>query len=111
MGLPVSIWATVYFDRWTDVATRTAFMQKAIGLYSKRLTSDLNRIASARIAGAEMNSSLTFRVEQVDATTLHVIPSDPVLFKKLEMGEFNDDGTLKTPPHSVLKELKVMIRL
>jgi hypothetical protein len=47
----------------------------------------------------------------MDANTLHVIPSDPVLFRKLEMGEFNEDGTLKTPPHSILKEIKVMVRL
>jgi hypothetical protein len=39
------------------------------------------------------------------------IPSDPVLFKKLEFGEFNEDGTLKTPPHSVLDEWKVIIQV
>lgn len=86
-------------------------MKRIMNAYRLRLEKDLNRIAQARMAEGSVDGTLSFTVVQEDARTLRIIPSDPVLFKKLEMGEFNEDGTLKTPPHSVMQELKVYVRV
>lgn len=79
---------------------------------ANRIVQDLNRIAQARILEQTLNENLTFRA-QIDPTqkVMTLIPSNPVLFKKLEFGEFNEDGSLKTPPHSILEEWKVIVRV
>lgn len=79
--------------------------------YAKRLERDLNRIAQARIAERSLNENLSFHVIVDGPKSLAIIPSNAVLFRKLEMGEFNADGSLKTPPHSVLQEIKATIRV
>ena len=96
-----------------DIAQRIA--EKIIPLsmekYRKRLEMDLNRIAQARIAEKGLTESLTFMVIVDGEKSLSIIPNNPVLFRKLEMGEFNQDGTLRTPPHSVLNDVKAIIRV
>ncbi len=76
-----------------------------------RIVKDLGRIADSRLIEGEIRGKLSFTWRQIGEVSFAVIPSDPVLFKKLEWGEFNEDGTYKTPPHSVLQELKVTIRM
>lgn len=85
-------------------------MKSYLTKYMVRLKMDLDRIASARIREAKYDGILTFAIQQTGAKELTVTPSDPVLFKKLEFGEFDESGQLKTPPHSVMKEWRVFIR-
>jgi len=85
-------------------------MKRLMEEYRKRLEKDLNRIAQARLDEGSLKGTLTFLVVQEDAKTLVVKPSNPALFRLLEMGEFNPDGTLKTPPYSIMEELKVIVR-
>jgi len=81
-----------------------------VGKYIKRLEVDLNRIALAKIGEAGYENVLTFSAQHTGAKEITVTPSDPVLFRKLEFGEFDDQGNLVTPPHSVMKEWRVFIR-
>src|SRR5271157_382746 len=91
-----------------DIDTKA--MPRVSETYRKRLEMDLNRIAQARIIERSLNENLTFIVIQDGPRSLSIIPSNPVLFKKLEFGEFNPDGSLRTPPHSVMEQIKVFIR-
>lgn len=77
----------------------------------ERVVKDLNRIADARLLEGSLKGKLIFTYNRVEATVYTVTPSDPILFKKIEWGEFNEDGSLKTPPHSILQELKVYVRI
>jgi hypothetical protein len=76
-----------------------------------RMVKDLGRIADSRLIEGEILGKLSFTWRQVGEVSFVVIPSDPVLFKKLEWGEFNEDGTYKIPPHSILQELRVTVRM
>ena len=89
----------------------TEMTDRMMESYRKRLETDLNRIAQSRIAERSLTENLTFRVVKVGPTQLDILPSDPVLFKKLEFGEFNPDGTLKSPAHSIIADLKAIVRL
>jgi hypothetical protein len=107
----------ITFEQWTQsIAQRIQDHSKVneilLNKTANRIVQDLNRIAQARILEQTLNENLTFRA-QIDSgqKVMTFIPSDPVLFKKLEFGEFNEDGTLKTPPHSVLDEWKVIIQV
>jgi hypothetical protein len=86
-------------------------MEKFIKRYIERLQEDLNRIAQNRIAEEDLSENLTFEVARSGPKEIAIRPSNPVLFYKLEFGEFNADGTLKTPPHSIMKEWKAIIRV
>lgn len=79
--------------------------------YIERLRWDLNRIAMSKIAEAGYEESLTFQARQSGPKQITVTPSDPVLFRKLEFGEFDEHGEMKNPPHSVLKEWRVFVRI
>lgn len=81
-----------------------------VGKYIRRLEMDLNRIAMAKITEGGYEDVLTFSAKHTGAKEITVTPSDPVAFRKLEFGEFDDQGNLVTPPHSVLKEWRVFIR-
>lgn len=93
------------------VANEDALIASWLQKYMRRLRLDFERIAMAKIAKAGYQGVLTFRVEQTGPRQITIRPSDPVLFKKLEFGEFDENGQMKTPPHSVLKEWKVFVRL
>ena len=88
-----------------------SFLTTVMKKVMDRLVKDLERIADARIVEGELIGKMTFTYHQTEDKTFILKPSDPILFKKLEWGEFNPDGSYKTPPHSLLKELKVYIRL
>lgn len=103
-------WAPEFHKRVKLVAN-TEMMDHFIEKYIKRLKTDLDRIAMTRLAEGSLTGSLTFTVVRGGPKELHIKPSDPVLFHKLEFGEFNDDGTLKTPPHSVLQDWKAIIKV
>jgi hypothetical protein len=103
-------WAPEFHKRVCLVA-HTEMMDHFLDKFMKRLETDLNRIAMNRIADGSLTGSLTFTVVKAGPKELHIKPSDPVLFRKLEFGEFNPDGTLKTPPHSVLKDYKAIIKV
>jgi hypothetical protein len=90
---------------------KNEFIERICTKCMDRVVKDLNRIADARLLEGSINGKLSFTHRKVEDTVYAVVPSDPVLFKKLEWGEFNEDGSLKTPPHSVLQELKVYVRL
>lgn len=77
----------------------------------ERVIKDLNRIADARLLEGSLGGKLSFTYHRIDTLVYAVTPSDPILFKKIEWGEFNEDGSLKTPPHSILQELKVYVRV
>ena len=103
-------WAPRFHERVKEVVNDD-IMEKLLAKYMVRLADDLNRIATGRLAERSIDRPLTFTVTRGGPKVLFIKPSDPVLFKALEFGEFNDDGTLKTPPHSVLAEWKAIIRL
>ena len=106
----IKAWAPKFHERVVLVAN-TEMMDHFFEKYIKRLEIDLNRIAMGRIAEGSLIGTLTFTVVRAGPKELHIKPSDPALFYKLEFGEFNPDGTLKTPPHSVLKEFKAIIKV
>jgi hypothetical protein len=85
--------------------------QRFLGEYQRRLAKDLDRIALGKLADAGLPGPLTFTVTLLaDRRTLAVTPSDAALFKRLEFGEFDDAGNLRTPPHSVLSEIRATLR-
>jgi hypothetical protein len=107
----------ITFEQWTQsiaqkIQEHNKINELLLNKTANRVVQDLNRIAQARILEQTLNENLTFR-SKIDPAQkeIIVIPSNPVLFKKLEFGEFNEDGTMKTPPHSVLNEWKVIIRV
>lgn len=103
-------WAPRFHLRVKECAN-TEMMDHFIEKYMKRLEIDLNRIAATRLAEGSLTGTLIFTVLRGGPKELHIKPSDPVLFYKLEFGEFNDDGTLKTPPHSILQDWKAIIKV
>lgn len=104
-------WAPKFHERVVECAN-TEMMDHFIERYIKRLEKDLNRIAMTRVAeGSIVGATLTFTVVRAGEKTLHIKPSDPVLFRKLEFGEFDDQGNLKTPPHSILRDWKAIINV
>jgi hypothetical protein len=79
--------------------------------YQARLANDLNRVAAMKLAEAALPGTLTFTVTmQADRRTMVVTPSDRALFSKLEFGEFDEAGNLRSPPHSVISEFRVTVR-
>lgn len=93
------------------VANQDKLFASWLQKYMRRLKLDLERIAMAKIQAGGYEAVMTFQVEQSGEKQITVRPSDPVLFKKLEFGEFDEHGQMKTPSHSVLKEWKVFVRL
>lgn len=86
--------------------------RKMLDAYAARLETDFNRLALARVAEAGYDGVLVFSVEVEHAKrTIRLIPNDAELFRKLEFGEFDDEGNLKTPAYSVVQLVKVTIRL
>ena len=77
----------------------------------KRMEADFNRIAMTRLAEGSLTGALTFTVTRSGPKELTIRPSDAVLFRKLEFGEFNADGTLKNPPHSIMADFKAIVRV
>jgi hypothetical protein len=106
----IKAWAPEFHKR-VVLCANTEMMDHFIEKYIKRLETDLNRIAMSRLADASMTTPLFFTVTRTGPKELTIRPSDPVLFRKLEFGEFNDDGTLKTPPHSILRDWKAIVRV
>lgn len=106
----VGEWAPGFHLR-VKQCVNTEMMDKLIDKYMKRLALDLNRIAQSRIAEGSLTGNLTFEVTRTGPKEITIKPSDPVLFYKLEFGEFNADGTLKTPPHSIMADWKAIIRV
>ena len=106
----IAAWAPAFHKR-VKLCANTEMMDHFIDKYIVRLEKDLDRIAMTRLAEGEFTGSLTFTVTRTGPKELTIKPSDPLLFKKLEFGEFNDDGTLKTPPHSILADFKAIVKL
>ena len=77
----------------------------------KRLTKDFERIASTHIMEREYEGILTFKAEFDGESTIMLTPSDAELFKKLELGMFDENGTMVKPPHSIISEWRVQIVL
>jgi hypothetical protein len=103
-------WAKGFEDR-VRLAIHTDMMDDAVAAYLPRLKKDLDRIAAARLAEASIATPLEFTITWTGRRELTITPSDPILFKTLEFGEFNPDGTLKTPPNSILTEWRVAVRI
>lgn len=78
--------------------------------YMRRLEKDLQRIAEAKIIESGRKGVLFFFAKKTGDKQIMVTTSDPVLFKSLEFGEFDEQGNLKVPPHSVMKEWRVFVR-
>ncbi len=106
----VGEWAPDFHLR-VKQCVNTEMMDKFIAKYIDRLRQDLNRIAQSRIAEASLTSNLTFAVTRTGPKEITIKPSDAQLFYKLEFGEFNADGTMKTPPHSIMADWKAIIRI
>lgn len=106
----VGEWAPGFHER-VKQCVNTEMMDKFIALYIKRLEADLNRIAQSRIAEGSLTGNLVFTATRSGPKEITIKPSDPVLFYKLEFGEFNADGTLKTPPHSIMADWKAIVRV
>lgn len=103
-------WAPKFHER-VKLCANTEMMDHLLDKMIVRMEADLNRIAMTRLAEGEFTGTLTFKVTKGGPKELHIKPSDPVLFYKLEFGEFNDDGTLKTPPHSILADWKAIVKV
>lgn len=101
-----------HLQRKMRVESEAVLLQRFLQDYRARLMHDLNRIAAAKVAEAGLEGTLTFMVRiGQDAHSLVVIPSNPDLFRKLEFGEFDAEGNLRSPPHSVMQAVRVTVQL
>lgn len=93
-----------------EVALRAHAPRKVLAYYVPRLIADLERIAAAKVMEAGLEGHLTFTAKiSDDAKSITVTPSDPVLFRRLELGQFDAQGNLVAPAHSVLTDLRVRV--
>lgn len=109
MALNVKAW----MQKITDKVVADGLANKIIMTQvAKRIVDDFNRIAMARLMERQMTESLTFTSSlDTGKKVITIHPSNPILFKKLEFGEFDENGAMKTPPHSIVQEWKVIVRL
>ena len=76
-----------------------------------RLEKNFNNLAYMHILEKDYEGTLTFTAKWDNDKTIILTPSDPDLFRKLEMGEFDKQGNLIKSPHSIIAEWKVQVRI
>lgn len=108
--MAVDIRNVVGFFQEKFAKEHTDLLNKWLDGYMKRLVKDLQRIAEAKIMETGRGGTIEFFARRSGEKEITLTTSNPVLFKALEMGEFDENGNLVTPPHSVMKEWRVFVR-
>lgn len=76
--------------------------------YTKQLVKTMNWMALSVLSQRGDGRVLTFTSRRSGKTIL-IRPSDMELFRELELGRFDAEGKMVSPPHSVISEVKVML--
>ena len=83
-------------------------IEGALDKYTEQLVKTMNWLALSVLSQRGDSRVLTFTSRRT-GKEIRIRPSDMELFRELELGRFDAEGKMVSPPHSVINEVKVML--